>query len=260
MVAADTRGSRFLLSAAPMLQAGVSCFPMCEPDLFEELYDKWRFAKLLEKLSLPHPPTELIRDFQDVGRSKISLPILIKPTQGENGDEIEKITTDAELRRAAAARANSPIGGSIIQSFVAGSDIDISLLADHGRVVAWTIQQRARNGVMRFINRTDILELGQDLVRKTNYHGVIHLDLRVDQRNGKAFFVDANPRFWGSLKYSVWSGVNFLELGLRMMEGKDLSRQFTPIVTDCPNLAITPRWLWRALLGGWPVPRGLTDA
>jgi len=113
---------------------------------------------------------------------------------------------------------------------------------------------------MRFINRTDILELGQDLVRKTNYHGVIHLDMRIDQRDGKAFFLDANPRFWGSLNYSVWSGVNFLELGLRMMEGKDLSRQFTPIVSACPNLAITPRSLWRALLGGRPVPRGLTDA
>jgi len=233
---------------------------MCEPDLFEELYDKWRFAKLLEKLSLPHPPTELVRDFQDVGRSNISLPILIKPTQGENGNEIEKITTYAELRRAAAARANSPTGSSIIQSFVAGGDIDISLLADHGRVVAWTIQQRVEKRVMRFINRTDILELGQDLVRKTNYHGVIHLDLRVDQRNGKAFFVDANPRFWGSLNYSVWSGVNFLELGLQMMEGADLSRQFTPIAADCPYLAITPRSLWRALLGGRAVPRGLTDA
>jgi biotin carboxylase len=201
----------------------------------------------------------LVRNFQDLDRSRISLPILIKPTQGENGKEIEKISTDAELRHATVARANSPTGGFIIQSFVAGSDIDISMLADHGRVVAWTIQQRAENGVMRLINRTDILELGQNLVRKTNYHGVIHLDLRID-RNGKAFFVDANPRFWGSLKYSVWSGVNFLELGLQMMEGRDLSGQFTPIVTDCPNIAITSRSLRRALLGGWPAQRGRADA
>jgi len=63
---------------------------MCRPDLFEELYDKWRFAKLAEKLSLPHPATELVCDFQEVNSSKISPPILIKP---------RKVKMVMELRR-----------------------------------------------------------------------------------------------------------------------------------------------------------------
>ena len=57
VVAGDTRCSRFLLRTAPTLPPGVQCFPMCEPELFEQLYDKWGFATLLEELSLPGPRT-----------------------------------------------------------------------------------------------------------------------------------------------------------------------------------------------------------
>lgn len=260
VIAADTRCSRFLLRMAPMLPAGVQCFPMCEPELFEQLYDKWRFATLLEELSLPGPRTALIRCAEDLERCDIKPPAIVKPTQGEAGFGIETVSTFVEMRSIVEAWADLQENPLVLQSYIPGSDIDLSLLADQGRCVAWTIQQRAENGVMRFCDRSDVLELGQELAQRTGYHGVMHLDMRIDRRNGRVVFIESNPRFWGSLCYSVWTGVNFLDLGLRLMEGEDVARQFSPVDAECPYLAITGTSLPRALVGGWLAPRRLTEA
>jgi len=260
VVAGDTRCSRFLLHTAPLFPPGVQCFPMCEPELFEQLYDKWRFATLLEELSLPGPRTTLIRCAEDLERCGLEPPAIIKPTQGEAGHGIETARTVDELRRIVGARADLEENPLVLQSYIPGDDIDLSLLAHRGRCVAWTIQQRAESGVMRFFDRSDVLELGQELVRRTGYHGVMHLDLRIDRRNGRVVILESNPRFWGSLCYSVWTGVNFLDLGLRLMEGEDVARQFSPVDAECPYLAISRKSLPRALVGGWPAPRRLTEA
>ncbi|MBC7804340.1 MAG: ATP-grasp domain-containing protein [Candidatus Parcubacteria bacterium] len=260
VAAADTRGSRFLLRAAPSLPRDVNCFPMCETELFERMYDKWGFATLLRELSLPAPSTELIRSREDIERSSIEMPAILKPTQGESSVGVEKIGTPAAARASVNARLGRSEGPFILQQFIPGVDIDLSLLCDRGSCVAWTIQQRAGGGTMRFLDHPVVLELGRTLVRETGYHGVMHLDMRIDERDGKVLFIESNPRFWGSLNYSVWSGVNFLDLGLRMLEGAGPRGHFTPVVTECPYLDVTKRSLPRALLGGWPVPRGLSDA
>lgn len=260
VIAGDTRCSRFLLRTAPMLPPGVQCFPMCEPELFEKLYDKGSFARLLEELSLPGPSTTVIRCAEDLERCDIEPPALIKPTQGEAGLGIERASTFDELRTIVEARTDLQENPVVLQSYIPGTDIDLSLLADRGRCVAWTIQEGGQNGAMRFSDRSDVLELGQELVRRTGYHGVMHLDLRIDRRDGRISFIESNPRFWGSLCYSVWMGVNFLDLGLRLMEGEDIARQFSPVAAECPYLAITRTSLPRALLGGWPTPRRLSEA
>ena len=243
-----------------MLPPGVQCFPMCELELFEQLYDKWGFATLLEELSLPGPRTTLLRCAGDLERCEIQPPVIIKPTQGEGGLGIEMASTFDELQRVVEARANLEENPIVVQSYIPGSDIDLSLLADRGRCVAWTIQQLGEKGVMRFLDRSDVFELGQELVRQTGYHGVMHLDMRIDRRNGRVLFIESNPRFWGSLCYSVWTGVNFLDLGLRLTEGEDVARQFSPVDAECPYLAITRRSLPRALVGGWPASRRLSEA
>lgn len=260
VIAGDTRCSRFLMRTAPMLPPGVQCFPMCESELFERLYDKWGFATLLEELSLPGPPTALIRCTEDLERTDIEPPALIKPTQGEAGIGIERGNTLDELRKIVEARGDLRANPLVLQSYIPGSDIDLSLLADDGHCVAWTTQQVEGNGVMGFFDRPDVLELGQELVQRIGYHGVMHLDMRIDRRNGRAVFLESNPRFWGSLCYSVWIGVNFLDLGLRLMEGEDVSRQFNPVEAECPYLAVTRRSLPRALVGGWPTPKLPSEA
>jgi len=260
IVAGDTRCSRLLLQMTPMLPPGTQPFPICEPELFEQMYDKWRFAALLEELGLPGPRTALIRCHEDLNRCDIEPPAIIKPTQGEAGLGIETANTRTELRGIVEARSDLEDNPLVLQEFIPGSDIDLSVLADRGECVAWTTQQVGQNGVMRFVERADVLNLGRELVRQTAYHGVMHLDMRIDDRTGRVVFLESNPRFWGSLRYSVWTGVNFLDLGIRFLEGEDVTRRFHPVQGECAYLGITRRSLPRALIGGWPTPSTLSGA
>jgi predicted ATP-grasp superfamily ATP-dependent carboligase len=233
---------------------------MCPRDLFEDLYDKGRFAQTLEELGLPGPHTQIVSSVAAGLPRSLDFPLIVKPLQGEASEGIERVESEGELERSLSARPDLLRNPVLVQSFIPGHDIDLSLLADHGEIVAWTIQQTSGNGTMRFSRRNDVLELGKELVRRTNYHGVLHLDMRIDERDGRVFMLEANPRFWGSLCYSVWVGVNFLDLGLQMLERRSVERSFVPPVVDCPYLAVTRRSLPRALVGGWPIPMTLNAA
>jgi len=260
LVAADTRGTRFLHRLGPKLPEGIRCFPMCEAELFERMYDKGRFAVLMEELSLPSPSTSVIHEANDVDGLKVGPPWLIKPTQGEGGRGIQKANNHAELRSIIDQHFQAGTSPLVVQAFISGEDIDISVLADRGRCVAWTIQQRGGRGSMRFRHDATMLAIAANLARETEYHGVLHLDLRIDEHTGDVLLIEANPRFWGSLCYSVWSGVNFLDLGIRMMDGEDVTPAFVPAEGTCPYLAPTRSSIARDLFSGWPMPKGLTAA
>jgi predicted ATP-grasp superfamily ATP-dependent carboligase len=257
VVPGDTRSSRFLMRSMHLLPPSVRCFPMCESSLFEQLYDKWHFAVMLKALSLPHPTTCLVHANADVDSVHFDGPCIIKPTQGEGGKGIEITATPVDLHNNLRARQDLHENPVVVQPFIDGADIDLSLLADHGHCLAWSIQQKGGHGVMNFVDHPEVLALGRELVSQINYHGVLHVDMRIDQKTKKVLIIEANPRFWGSLEYSVWSGVNFLDLGLRLMNGADVTKNFVPPVTACPYLAVTRRSFPKLLTGGWPEPKGL---
>ena len=260
VVGGDTRSTRFLLWAKHRLPPDVACFPMPDSQLFEQLYNKGSFANLLSELGLPQPPTALVRDVRDLENLLFDAPAIVKPAGGEGGCGIEIAATAVQLHDIVAANhdlKNQPV---VVQQFIEGKDIDLSVLANHGRCVAWTIQQWNGNGVLDFVQHPEVLALGQELIARTGYHGVIHFDMRIGSRDGKVCFIEANPRFWGSFNYSLWAGINFLKLGIGLARGhRFVEGLFPPPIGPCPYLGLTRRSFARALLGGHPVPERLND-
>lgn len=260
VVAADTRSNRLLHRLVDLLPSTVECFPMCSGELFERLYDKGIFSRVLAELELPSPPTAVVSSEEEVRAIDLNPPYILKPTQGESGDGIIAVASMRALRAAVAQRARIHDVPLVVQEMIPGEDIDLSVLADRGRCIAWTIQQLEEGGGKRFVRNDQVLALGKRLVEGTGYHGVVHFDMRIDHRTGEVVVIEANPRFWGTLSYSVWSGVNFLDLGVRMMRGEDVSSVFREVECSCPYLGVTRGSIVRDLLGGWPVPQSLTDA
>ena len=258
VVAADTRSNRLLHRLADRLPASVECFPMCSDELFERLYDKGSFANILQELALPSPPTAVVSSEAELRSIGLRPPYILKPTQGESGDGIIRVQSARELRTEVARRARSQDVPLVIQELIPGEDIDLSVLVDRGRCVAWTIQEHESSGRKRFVRNDEVLALGERLVEGTGYHGIAHFDMRIDNRSGQVVLIEANPRFWGTLCYSVWSGVNFLDLGIRMLRGENVSSLFTEVEGSCPYLGATRGSIVRDLLGGWPVPSSLT--
>jgi biotin carboxylase len=242
VVPCDTRSTRWLLRWGSALNA--RRFPLPKLREFERLNDKWGFARLAQRYGLPHPPTILIRSLADLGRLEFGPPYVAKPRNGEGGVGVVVLRDTLALRRHVLAAGNAGELPLIVQAFIAGTDVDLSFLADSGRILAWTIQTRVpdEEGTFEFVADPDVLEVGATLVRAVGYHGLGHIDLRREAATGRVVAVDMNPRVWGSLPYSSWIGVNFPIRGLALAAGLDRVGPDTQ-VGRCPWLGAHPRSL-----------------
>jgi hypothetical protein len=239
-----------------------SVFPVSDPGLIERLHDKWEFHTLLRTLGLPSPRTWLWAGAGDVERGGWDVPLVLKPPRGEGGVGIRRVDTRNELPGILGAYGETFGWPILAQEFIPGRDIDLSVLADRGRIVAWTMQRAnsGRIGDLEFLRDPRVLEIGDSLIRSVGYHGVAHFDLRIDERTGEPLFLEANPRFWGSLRHSLWSGVNFPALGIALAQGKDLAAQFTPVAGPCRDPGFSIGSGMRALLRGRLRPDGWSSA
>jgi hypothetical protein len=239
-----------------------SIFPVSDAALIERLHDKWDFHGLLRTLGLPTPRTWLWESARDVERGSGTFPLMLKPPRGEGGVGVRRVDSPDDLSRVLGPYAERHGWPILAQEFIPGRDIDLSVLADRGRIVAWTIQRSpsGRPGDLEFLQHPRVLEIGAAVVRATGYHGVAHFDLRIDERSGEPLFLEANPRFWGSLRHSLWSGVNFPALGIAVAQGRNAGAQFRPALGSCRDPGFSIRSGVGALLHGRLRPDGWSSA
>lgn len=210
------------------------CFPVMGKKHYDALHDKWRFAELLTENGIPTPTTRLIADEHDLNRdhlSSIAFPAIVKPLALWGSKGVMKVDDfDRLLSYVRGESANNTLP-LIVQEFIPGNDMDLSVLAIEGEVVAWTAQHWIAPGVLEFIENDEMLDLGREIVRSSGHHGVAHFDLRKDSRDGGFKVIECNPRFWFSLPASMWRGVNFVDLGVEWAisgQLRDAQRSYRP--------------------------------
>jgi len=262
VVPADTLCTRMLARLNDRWKPRAAVFPLPSSPLFDRLNHKGSFAQLLAEHSLPHPHCVQIAGVTELDRWDGGFPAIVKPAWGEAGFGVERVDDRNALEQSVRTLAEQGQLPAVVQTFIPGWDIDLSLLANRGHVVAWTIQRRGPRGqgIIHFTAEPRVLEIGRKICEATGYHGVAHVDMRVDERTGQVVVVEFNPRFWGSLLYSTWIGVNFLERGLMLAKKDTVKDDFVPVTGTCPYLAFTPTALLR-WVGRWAAPpAGLTTA
>jgi predicted ATP-grasp superfamily ATP-dependent carboligase len=104
-----------------------------------------------------------------------------------------------------------------------------------------------------------MLEVAAGIVRATGFHGLAHFDMRVDAHDGSLYVLECNPRVWGSLMYSVWAGVNFIELGCQIARGEHVPSSPAPTETVW-HQGVAPRRMLKAWLQGRSAPKGMSGA
>lgn len=208
----------------------IPVFPVPSIDVFEKLNNKWEFSQLLKKKGLSQPETFLLEDLSSLEEMEIPLPLVSKQLCGRSGEDIYYFYSK-ESFLTFLKDCDKNLFPMIIQEYIPGYDIDLSVFSVDGQLIAWSIQRLKANGILQFFNEPDVLRLGRQLIREVNFSGVAHFDLRYDEINMCFKFIECNPRFWGSLKASCFCGVNFPYIGLqhvlKLLDKSNL-KQYSP--------------------------------
>jgi predicted ATP-grasp superfamily ATP-dependent carboligase len=179
-------------------------------DMFD---NKWQFHQFCSGLGLPVPATQFFAskremDFKAIV-SEIGLPFVVKPLDraGSTGVHIVHGAEDFEV--SIQDNADYDFGPLIAQRFIHGTDVDVSFLSYGGRLSAFAVQQASGSRIV-FQSNPALEALARELSDASSYHGVMHVDARVEDGTGKVWLIESNPRFWASLTASVWCGLNFV--------------------------------------------------
>jgi biotin carboxylase len=185
---------------------------------FDLLNDKWNFTRFCLGHGIRAPQGWLFDDGASLRRAldsgEIALPLTIKPTNRSGGIGVIHLRDAGE----AALLDTVDYRPVLAQRYIRGETVGISVLCEHGRVVAHATQRRDATRFQLFAN-SDLLDHVTRLIAVTGYHGPANFDAVLADDDGLSYLVECNPRFWYTIYLSMIAGLNFVDLAL----GRSLS-------------------------------------
>lgn len=141
-------------------------------------------------------------------------------------------------------------GDFIVQEFVRGTGYGVSMLFNQGLLRAKFVHKRLRersstggpSTLRESVRHSRLEEYGERLLQHVGYHGVAMVEFICNKRSQKAWLLEVNPRWWGSLALPIHAGVDFPYLLYRMAMDGDI----LPVLDY--KTGITVRWLLGDLL------------
>lgn len=192
--------------------------PIPELATLEMFDNKWSFHQFCVQHTLSVPEACFIGskfdlDFDAVA-AELGVPFMVKPLNQAGSFGIHVVSSAAEYESAIRSNPNYRYAPLIAQRYIDGVDIDLSLLSIGGELSSFAIQS-VQGPKINFLPNAYLEKIAADICRLSGYHGVMHIDARIDTRTKKVYLIECNPRFWASLTASVWCGLNFVQESIR---------------------------------------------
>jgi hypothetical protein len=182
-------------------------------------------TEIIEKAAIDNIPIHQMTDYPTVDsfisdQSGLVYPLVVKTRRATSSTGIYRVRNPQELRRACDKLEGADI---IIQENLVGRGVGISSIRwdkpemvhhfGHKRVREYPISGGASTS--REPWDCDDHPLAQsltDLLHRLDWHGVVMFELKeiISRENQYSYrFLEANPRFWGSVPLAIANGVNF---------------------------------------------------
>jgi predicted ATP-grasp superfamily ATP-dependent carboligase len=246
---------KFAIVEGNTLREAAALVPLASMETVTLLDDKHSFYLFCREHGLPHPPSCLLESADDLAKPELAdlqFPLLTKPILGVAEVGIERFDgREAFERRVAAAAADFfPV---LAQEWFDGEDIDFNGYAIDGTVAVSSVMRttpyfsnRGKGPEIRltdFVEHAELTRLGVELVAKSSFTGPLNVDLRIRKTDGKLFFIEVNPRFWGRSMACLIDGLNFIDAGIQLTtnpgwrntsrcDGRHWSSSIVPLVVD----------------------------
>jgi carbamoyl-phosphate synthase large subunit len=188
------------------------------PDTARATFDKYEAHLLLERLSLPSPPTVL------PGEVPPFYPVIVKPRQGSGARSILR-AKDARAAEFFVDYAEEPV---MVQKAMDGPEFSIDCLSDlDGRclnaIPRTMIESRGGESIKgTVIEDPELVDLGRRVVEALEVRGPCTVQVFRDSQVGLGI-TDVNTRFGGAFPapmYAALPGHTYPELIVRMAAGE----------------------------------------
>jgi len=237
--------------------------PVAPAEVLALANDKARSIQLAESLGLPVPsclpwdtPAELARALQGQPASWV---VKLRRSNAAKGvfyasQPKEVVNTCLDL---VDKYHLAPERYPIVQQRVPGEGWGVSCLYWEGQRIASFTHRRLREktptggvSTLRVSARNPLLEdCAHRLLDALNWHGLAMVEFKYDPSSRQGWFIEINPRLWGSLHLAIQAGVDFPALLYRAaLEGPQAAQATLKPYRE----GIVARWLvgdWIAALG-----------
>ncbi|AFH50184.1 Putative ATP-grasp enzyme [Ignavibacterium album JCM 16511] len=223
--------------------------PISDINTLESLNNKTISFRIAESTGVPVPETIIPNSEKDIVEfvSKVGLPVIIKKGWSRSAVGVCKIyKKNFSDIQTILNKYNLEYGKFIVQKFVNGETYGVSVLMNQGDVRAVFTHKRLRERIrtggpstLRMSTTNSLLEnYAVKLFSSVKFHGVAMIEFKYDEKSGNAWFIECNPRFWGSVGLAINSGVNFPYLLYRMAVDGDVES-----VKDYEKGVVVEWWL-----------------
>lgn len=128
----------------------------------------------------------------------------------------------------------SKIGGFILQEYVKGEGYGVSMLYNKGEIRGSFTHKRLEEklstggtSTLRIGTRNEMLEeWSKKILDKLTWNGVAMVEYKYDAKRKKGWFIEINPRFWGSLALPYFSGMDFPYMYYQILRDGDIKPNF----------------------------------
>lgn len=231
----ERTGARFLLPGhdetevlarfRDRLPAG-TILPVAQVSKIELANNKARTVALARSLDLPVPEEieyETLDDLPDA-LEPVDFPLVVKLLRGNSAKGVfYPVSNDDALTMVAALQHefNLPDGRMpVIQRRVEGEGWGVSCLYWQGEHIASFTHRRLREKTRTGGTSTlrvsacnpQLEQAAHALLDELEWHGLAMVEFKYDPANHQGWFIEINPRLWGSIHLAVAAGVDFPKL------------------------------------------------
>ncbi|WP_336487905.1 hypothetical protein [Methylobacterium nigriterrae] len=263
VIASTTAAARLLAGIRDRIRPAV--FPIPDLATLATLDHKHSFARLCGECGVPTPRTLFYASPAAVCvatiRDEIGYPCVVKPVGASGGEGVSFVARESDLAGVLAGESGVLDGGLLVQRFMPGNDVGLSVFAVEGEIRHWTTFYCDGYWSTRFVEIPELLAAGRRLVEHTRYTGVANFDARRSSATGELTFLECNPRFFRRVDAARQCGLDFVAaglvtLGLAAPEPETLTRGCHLAARDL----VLPIGLRMVLSGAYPLGAVRHDA
>lgn len=189
------------------------CIPLSDAGTIKLLDNKISSCALASKLGILQP--RIYAGPDEVDR----YPMVFKRPDGQGGDSVyfpgSRKALDNLMKTASEV---------LLTEFIEGTNVCVDVLRWDGFFygAAYKVLWPLRKGVSRLresIEAPELVETARRILEHVDYKGVCGVDFRVDPQ-GRAYFLECNPRFSGGIESAIASGFDIPLLYYKLAAGE----------------------------------------